>query len=105
MGNSQVITVFTPPPTLRRQMIRTTMRVMEAVPEGTPTRAFLELQLDFIRRDCPHEHITVVVPSAGLCQDCFSGFPIRIEELQAPVRAGFHRPGSYGPAPATQPVK
>lgn len=82
-----MITVFTPPPVMRRQMIRTTMRAMETVPEGSPTRLFLGLLVDFLRRDCPHEHVTVVVLLTALCQDCFTGIPIRIEDLPAPMRS------------------
>lgn len=76
-----MLTVFTPPAPLRRAMIRSTFRAWEATPDGDPVRAILALQLESLRRDCPHENRVVMFRArAVLCQDCFSGFPIRLEE-------------------------
>lgn len=78
-----MITVLTPPAALRRQMVRATLRAWEATPAGDPLRAVLAVQLESLRKDCPHEHTIPLLPRAVLCRDCFTGFTTPTEEAGA----------------------
>lgn len=72
--------MLTPPPPLRRAMIRSTLRAMESVSPGDPMSVLLAVQLESLRTGCPHENKVKLRKYAVLCQDCFSGFPVRLEE-------------------------